>query len=311
MMKQQQELAGSKEDLQEKKGASLNWLVCIAKLCLFAFSFFLSTPVIAASESKRTLTYAVYAGGIHVVEAQLDIENKQKNKNDPRYKLFLSSKTRGFLGSLAPWSGTFESYGWVVKGKENYKPELHRSTAIWRGETEIKEYKYGKDGSFKGLFVTDHDKTTYKKDVKAELTKNSTDVLSATYAAMNLSAQGKGCASTAEVFDGKRRFEMLFRAKKDDGELDSPRYNVYKGKTDQCTVEVVPIAGAWHKKPRGWFSIQEQGREQGTMPTIWFGQITEGQPAVPVKVLVKTSYGALVMHLVRYNDGINKLVLKQ
>lgn len=285
-------------------------MACTAKLCLFALVLSLSTQA-AASEGKQKLTYAVYAGGMHVVEAQLDIEKTQKIKHDPRYKLFLSSHTRGFLGRLVPWSGTFESHGWIMNGEERYKPQLHKSTAIWRGETETKEYKYGKDGSFKGLFVTDHDKPTYKKDVEAELTQNSTDVLSATYAAMTLSGQGKGCESTAEVFDGKRRFEMLFRAKKKGGSLDSPRYNVYKGKTDQCTVEVVPIAGAWHKKPRGWFSIQEQGREQGTMPTVWFGQITEGKPAVPVKVLVKTAYGALVMHLVGYDDGTNKLALEE
>ena len=70
-----------------------------------------------------------------------------------------------------------------------------------------------------------------------------------------------------------------------------------------CTVEVKPIAGKWHEKPRGWMSIQEQGREKGTMPTVWFAQMAAGEPAVPVKIRVKTEYGALFMHLTSYQGA--------
>lgn len=254
------------------------------------------------------MTYAVYAGGMHVVEAVFDLDFSEKG----RYDVKMASHTRGFLGSLVPWSGTFESNGWVRADKEknkDFRPQLHKSTAIWRGEEEIKEYKYKKDGSFEGLFVTDHDKPTFKKDVEKELTDNSTDVLSATLTAMELAAMGKGCASKSEVFDGKRRFEMVFTQKRKKT-LEASRYNVYSGEADECVVEVVPVAGAWHKKPRGWLSIQEQGREKGTMPTVWFGQLSEGLPAVPVKIMVKTGYGALVMHLVNYDDGLQKIALE-
>jgi hypothetical protein len=72
-------------------------------------------------------------------------------------------------------------------------------------------------------------------------------------------------------------------------------------------VEIEPISGEWAKKPRGWLSIQEQGRERGTMPTVWLGKFDEDGPAVPVKILVKTAYGALVMHAVGYKGPANSV----
>ena len=94
-------------------------------------------------------------------------------------------------------------------------------------------------------------------------------------------------------------------------ELKASRWNVYEGSAIECTAEVQPIAGKWHEKPRGWMSIQEQGRERGTIPTVWFAKITEGQPAVPVKVRVKTSYGTLFMHMTKYETAGNMLSLKK
>lgn len=257
-----------------------------------------------AEAAEQTMVYEVYAGGIHAVQATLDI-----NIEDKRYDLELGAQTRGFLAKLAPWFGTFETQGWVV-GKDDFRPEQHKSTATWRGEKEIKEYNYGKDRSFKGLLITDHNKPTKKKDVDDELTQGTTDALTAALLAMNSVARGDGCKSETEVFDGKRRFKMKFNFLKDE-QLKRSKYNIYDGPSVKCTVEVEPVAGGWHKKPRGWLSIQEQGRERGTMPTVWMGQINEGMPAVPVKILVKTAYGNLFMHLAEYRSKEKLLVAEK
>ena len=77
------------------------------------------------------------------------------------------------------------------------------------------------------------------------------------------------------------------------------------------TVEVKPIAGRWYEKPRGWLSIQEQGRKLGTMPTVWFAQLKETATVVPVRVRVKTEYGTLFMHMTNYESGDIKLSLPE
>lgn len=251
------------------------------------------------------MVYEVYAGGIHAVQAQLDVEFTKKD----RYDLLLAAKTIGFLSKLAPWFGTFESHGWAL-AENDYRPELHKSTATWRGEKEVKEYKYTKDRKFNGLLITDHEKPTYKKKVDDALTQGTTDALTAALMAMQAVGEGKDCQGTSEVFDGKRRFEMKFNHLKRE-QLKASKYNIYNGEAVKCTVEVVPIAGGWHKKPRGWLSIQEQGRERGTMPTIWMGRLSEDGPAVPIKILVKTAYGNLFMHLAEYRSGDEILVAEK
>ena len=259
----------------------------ISALCL---------PVSApqAGIKKQTLIYDVYAGGIHAVQATLNMDLSRPD----RYDLMLTAQTRGLLGNLAPWSGTFETRGWVQESG-NLQPELHKSTATWRDEVEVKEYNYNRSGAFDSLVITEHEKQPEIRDVEAALTDGSVDVLSATLMVMKNVAKGGKCVGTSEVFDGKRRFEMVYAPEKS-VELTPSKYNIYGGAAEKCTVEVKPIAGRWHKKPRGWLSIQEQGRERGTMPTIWMGKISKNGPAVPVKIFIKTAYGALFMHLAKY-----------
>ncbi len=274
--------------------------VCILSGCLLAL------PGISRAESGiQSMIYEVYAGGIHAVQAKMDIDMR----NPGRYGMVMSARTRGFLGRLAPWHGTFESHGWVME-EGGYRPELHKSTTTWRDEVEIKEYKYNRQGGFDGLIITDHEKPPHKKEVDDELTQGTTDAFTAALSVLSAIAAGEECNSSSEVFDGKRRFEQVF-VQEDVGTLEASRYNIFEGIAAQCYVEVKPIAGAWHKKPRGWMSIQEQGRERGTMPTVWIGKLSKDGPAVPVKVRVKTEYGALFMHLAEYSDGEKTVVAEK
>lgn len=297
MMKQQKALNGS------KKAWAVKPLLLAA--CTLSFAG-ISTNAYATSSSNQSLVYEVYAGGIHAVQATLDIEIEQKNN---RYSLELGAKTRGLLGKLAPWFGTFESHGWLFKDG-NMRPEQHKSVATWRGEEQIKDYAYGKDGSFKSLTIDEHDKEPEKPDIDAEITDGTTDALTATLLVLqNFNETGK-CEGSSLVFDGKRSFEQKF-THEEDVELIASKYNIYEGPAAKCTVEVVPKKGKWYEKPRGWLSIQEQGREKGTMPTVWIASIEEGAPAVPVKVFVKTDYGGMFMHLAEYKGAQKMLVAEK
>lgn len=259
----------------------------------------------ASEKSKQRLIYDVYAGGFHAVRANVDIDMSKKG----RYTLFMGAHTRGFLGSLAPWEGTFESHGWVV-GDGEFKPELHKSVTTWRDESEIKEYNYTIDGGFKNIVITEHDKPPETPEIAAELTEGTTDALTAALYVFDAVSKGQECTGEKEVFDGKRRFQQTFKQKRE-VELTSTKYNVYEGPAVECIVEVKPVSGKWHEKPRGWMSIQEQGREKGTMPTVWLANMAEGEPAVPVKIRVKTDYGTLFMHLVEYYQGKDVLLAEK
>lgn len=290
------------------------WRAGILSLAMAAGAFFAAyadsakaqgPAAIAVSKDIQRMTYQVYAGGINAVTAQLALRYTPED----RYSFEFSARTQGFLGKLAPWEGSFETYGWSADEVAG-KPELHKSVSVWRSEEEIKEYKYGKDGRFLGLHITDPKRDKEKVKVDDDLTQGTIDALTATLQVMDKVAHGGECEGRAEVFDGKRRFEMVFTHEKHET-LTASKYNVYEGKAARCLVEIEPVSGAWHSKPRGWLSIQEQGREKGTLPTVWFAQISDHGPAVPVKVQVKTTYGTLFMHLTGYENGDEKLRLSQ
>lgn len=276
----------------------------MAVICCACLAFFTNAPDANAAAERQQLVFEVYAGGIHAVQAHLDMDLRKKN----RYSIILDAHTRGFLGSLVPWEGTFESHGRA--SKDTFKVEKHQSTTTWRGEDDIKEYLYNRDGSFKSLHIKEGEKPREKKDVKAEVTNQTTDVLTATLKVLEAYNKTGKCEGKAEVFDGKRRFEQAFMHQKN-VTLTSSKYNIFEGDAAECTVQVTPINGEWSKKPRGWLSIQEQGRERGTMPTVWIGKLSEGGPAIPVKIRVKTAYGTLFMHLAEYKSADRELVAEK
>ncbi len=236
---------------------------------------------------------------------KLDIDLRKKNK----YDFVVDAKTRGFLASLVPWEGTFESHGWILKNRK-FQPQEHKSTSSWRGENDAKQYLYNKDGSFKSLRITDVHSDAELREVEDDLTRGTVDTLTATLQVLDSYNKTGKCEGTSEVFDGKRRFEQVFRHE-ESVTLESSKYNIYSGDAAVCVVEVVPVAGDWHKKPRGWMSIQEQGRQEGTMPTVWIGQLEESGLAIPIKVRIKTAYGTLFMHLAEYQDANTVLVAEK
>lgn len=261
----------------------------------------------SATGPRQVMFYDVYAGGIHAVKAELDVSYEKNG----RYSLKLGAKTIGFLERLVPWEGTFETNGWQL-GEKGDQPEVHRSVATWRGQDDLTEYLYGKDGSFKSLRIIEDSKDKSPTDIAPELVQGTTDVLTGTLEVMKHIQKDGKCEGESEIFDGKRRFAMIFNHEMDEVLIPTD-YNVYQGATSRCQVEVKPVSGEWHVKPRGWMSIQEQGRQAGSLPTVWFAKVAEDVPAVPVKIRVKTEYGTLFMHLTeyRYGDRVIKTASKE
>lgn len=260
------------------------------------FSFLLMTSNVSAAEKQMPrpvqahLTYQVYAGGVHVLESRLDL-----TISDDFYRAFLSSYTKGFLGRLVPWKGSFESVGGPRPGGV-FQVRRHKSISTWKGSDDTAVYTYKKDGSFNTLELTEDGVKKPSDKIDPNLTKDTTDVLAATLMMMyKMDIAGK-CKNEHAIFDSRRRFKLQFHDGEDEN-LARSRYNIYSGTAHRCVVEVVPDGGAWHKKPRGWLSIQEQGRKKGTLPTLWIARVDNKLPPVPVRIMIKTNYGTLMMHL--------------
>ncbi|MCB9973068.1 MAG: DUF3108 domain-containing protein [Rhodospirillales bacterium] len=250
-------------------------------------SLLFSAP--AAAET-REFTYEVYAGGIHAVQAKFNFD-VQRNT----YNAAVAAKTRGWLESLVPWSGIFQTVGTVTP--DAFSPTKHETTSTWRGKTETKTFLY-QNNKLKSLTIKEDGSPTETPDIDPTLTDGTTDLLSATLEVMKDLIATQKCEGTSDIYDGRRRFAMYF---KDKGQktLDKSRYNIFSGPARLCEIEIEPKGGHWHKKPRGWLLIQEQGRQKGALPSVWMAKVEGFEYAIPVKIQVKTDYGTLLMHLTR------------
>ncbi len=250
----------------------------------------------APAGSRQDLRFEVYAGGINAVTADM-----QMNRGKGRYDMHMGARTQGLLGRIVPWQGTFDTEGWLEKDGKMV-PERHHSGATSSDGTEAKTYLYGKDGHFKSYKVIQDGKDVTPEKLDAKIVDHTTDALTAALTVMQRVTEKGQCEGSDEIFDGDRRFRLTFHHKGEE-KLNRSRYAPYEGMAVMCEAEVEPLGGRWSAKPRGWLSIQEQGRAAGSLPTIWMASLEKGAPAVPVRMRIKTDYGTLFMHMTGYaND---------
>jgi len=255
---------------------------------IFIFSVicgFFALPSVYAS-TPLNVTYSLYAGGFNVV----DIEGTYAVTPDS-YAMTMDMQTTGMLGKLAPWSGVIQSNG--LNKRENSTPLKHSFASTWRDETETTTFTFNNDGTLKSHIRIKSDGKTVNEMPPSDVYDGApNDMLSALFRTMNQSS----CASSQSVLDGKRKFDMVFKSK-GEGFLKQSKYSVFEGKAEICEVEIVPVAGKWRDKPRGWMSIQGQAKDQGQLPRLWFGRVRDDMPPIPVRFQIKTDYGTMIMHL--------------
>jgi len=254
------------------------------KRILYSLILTLLPFAVSAAEPLK-VTYGLYASGFNVVDI-----NATYDISADTYDLTMDLKTQGMLGKLAPWSGLIKTSG--LNKDVNSTPLSHSFASTWRRQTETTAFTFDKSGALKSMVITE-DGNTETEMPAAEVYKYSpVDMLSALFRAMN----NPSCASTQPSFDKKRRFDMVFRSKGVDI-MKQNKYSNFSGEAEVCEVEIVPVAGKWREKPRGWMSIQGQAKDNGQLPRIWFGKVRDDFPPIPIRFFIKTNYGAMVMHL--------------
>jgi len=267
------------------------------------FTFFVgmallfSTVAYAAevrNDHHYILKYDVYAGGFHALKAQYESTQTEGN-----YSLNIKTATNGFIGNLFPWSGAYETKGLVDKDNQ-FTPTSHTSTSMWQGQSKEKSLAF-KDGKIISFTDTEGKKShTYDK-LKTDLTSDAQDLLTASLTAFNGLEPEQGCKSSGIAFDGKRKFKV----KLTDGEtvsLRKSKYSSFAGDALKCTLQVEALAGFKDKdQKRGWMLIQNHTEEHGKKPSVWFSQLQENGPMVPVRMQIASRYGTVIAHLTSFS----------
>ena len=241
-------------------------------------------------ERKFSLHYDVYAGGFKALNASLVMDLDKR-----AYDMKLKAATEGFIGSLFPWSATYNTSGHAEQGK--LIPTVHTERSTWRGSEKVTEMSYGPNGKILKSTTQDGDKTTVNRDIDQVLSKDTLDLLTGTLTMLQSAKNTEKCAGKFPVFDGKRRFNIVLQ---DDGTevLPVSRYSKFSGEALRCTITVEPVAGFVPKdQKRGWMAVQNHTEAHHMLPTIWLARVGDSGQVIPVRMQIASEYGSVVAHL--------------
>ncbi len=248
-----------------------------------------ATAAAAPPVHKLALQYGIYAGGFRALDASLTMGVGQK-----AYDMELAASTQGFIGTLFPWKGSYNTEGEARNGA--LIPATYTARSTWRNNLKLTRMNYAPDGTVVKMTVEDGGKTTDDK-VDNSLARDSMDMLTGTLAALQNVKNTNKCSGKFPVFDGKRRFNI---ALKDDGRevLEASQYSAFSGEALRCTLTVEPVAGFKPKdQKRGWMAVQNHTEAHHKLPTLWLARVKGSNQVVPVRMEIASDYGSVVAHL--------------
>lgn len=266
-------------------------LVLFLAAVFFAFSSAQAAGTTPTDDMR--LSYDLYAGGLHALNATMDMSIK-----DDSYIIDVEAEVRGFMRHILPWKGSLISKGKKEPGGRAFVPQTHERISAWPDEVKRTILEYDNEGQLlvsRAVIVEDDKVTKYPNDMDKNAARDAVDLLTATMHMMVTSDESKVCNQSIPVYDGKRRYDLVLK-KKGTEQLKTSRYNNFQGKAIRCSFEL-DMKSAEDRKKNHFFKAQEKSKAQGREPTVWLGKIRPHGLYVPVKALIKSDYGSLMIHL--------------
>lgn len=249
-------------------------------------------PGMAGAQGMRA-AYQAHVGGMSPLKGQAELVMEAG-----RYSLRIDAETDGFVGRLLSWQSRVTSLGTLARGVP--RPELYELSSLWRGEPRDVTLRYDARGGVQVTAVPPPEEDE-REPVPDELQRGTLDPVTAMLAVMLGAAEGRGCAGTMPVYDGRRRYDMVFADLGMD-RIAPSGYSAFSGAARRCQVTYKPIAGYSRKPPpslmgQRLFARSEGDGEPRPPVEVWFAPVTEGGPPVPVRIETESGLGGVVVHL--------------
>jgi hypothetical protein len=255
---------------------------------LLVSSLLVSSLGCALPAAADRLHYDVFVGGVKAVSLTAEV-----GFDGTRYAAGITAKTEGVTDWLLGWRLSAFSEG--ERGMDGMTPALHRSVSRFRGENRSVDIRFDQ-GRLTGWSVTPPEENDSDRvPVTREEALGALDAISGILGAMLESRDGS-CPNPARIFDGRRRFNLIF-TDKGTQVLKPSDYGLYKGEAMACEFRLERIAG-YLKRPTDWNRPEDRDR-----PTLVFSQsVLPSLPPVPVRLESDLTLGAVVVHLVRVEE---------
>lgn len=187
--------------------------------------------------------------------------------SDEEYSVKSNVKTYGMFDTIYPFQAIYSTTGKIIK-KEELQTISYKYSAKSRFNRRTKELVYSDEGVPVYRLSSKNDKEK-KSEINQDIdTKGTTDLQTVIAELVLQYNRFRFCDARMEVFDGKRRFDVVF---KDEGEdtLAANKYSKFEGVATKCSMYIDNLGSKggdllWEissDKPV-YFWIMEQGEKK-------------------------------------------------
>ena len=231
------------------------------------------------------LSYDVYRSGFNVLSLQLEIGLHPRT-----YTVVSRLKTAGVVAWLFDWSQVAESAGAVTAA--GLVPLRHSAVGLFRGRQRLIEIDY-REGRISAVRAEpkasdDDDRDEVSEGSRAE----ASDPMSSILNLVRSVNAGNGCAGRLPVFDGRRRYDIVF-ADRGPALIEPSSYSIFSGEAALCAFVFEPVAG--HVR-RG--ASEESNARRLQTGRVWLAPVLDGAPSAPVRIELDGGWGMTMVHLI-------------
>jgi hypothetical protein len=233
----------------------------------------------AGAQTLR-LGYEAYAGGLHVMSFVVDIE-----ESSSAYRVATNLRTRGLADFFIGMHLDSQAFGKIQHG--NLMPFRYLNQAKFGRRERSTLVEPRPDGGFHVVATPSREDKEERTPIPAATLPGSVDPLTALLRASRTVIGSGSCRQSVPVFDGKRRYDLVF-VDEGDRQLTPTSYSAFSGPARLCRLRQERIGG---------FVKESNDKEIGRESLLWIGSPLAGAPPVPVKLELDTSWGWLTIHL--------------
>jgi hypothetical protein len=232
--------------------------------------------------STLDISYDLYVGGIPLGKVAMSVRFQGED-----YKAISTLETKGIVNAF--WQAKIEAASSGRANDGRLQPSLYDSFSQNRSvERRHATLTFGPEGP--KSMISDPPYGDNRYPVSEEQRKKTLDPLSAAVFLTTTStgAEAKACDAVAPIFDGRRRYDVVFNyMKKTDVHMDN---GLYSGPALVCQVQYKQIAGYQQ-------SVIEQNRKFPKMFAWVVSAKSNTDPnrsyKVPLRVWAETDYGVV------------------
>lgn len=243
------------------------------------------SPALAERPGALELGYLAYLGEIEVARVDVVLELAPLAARPGPYRMAADVALVGAMGRLFPFRIKAQAEG--TADAAGVRPARYRSTiSLWETHQAV-ALTYRPGGAVE---VASDPPTVEAREARENgFVDHTMDPLSAAVAVIHGVVKSGACRGTMPVFDGARRYDLLF-SPVGGAEIVPSDTAYYAGPATECAVGARLLGG-----------FGEFGQGTGLYPAttrLWLAAVVPGAPAVPVRILAENVLGSLRLDLV-------------